>query len=490
MAFPDGSISNKQHLELHKEWLRSPMDVFEKLFNRLNISIKPILITALFKTNYDDYENRHDDSTYIKSFRIITSMSSKVYNYEVNILIDEANEIKFLEEVFLGKVNDEKFITNKDLELSFINQTYTVQPTSKDELSFGTFGPSDNLLTLIAIDKKKLKEELNDLTFFEEIYNLISIHGVKDTNNFVEKLIMDAGKNLLQNKLLTNFLSKHDSTYIFETIHNISLLRYEGSENSGNILFCLNDIELEQKIFLQQKFSIGDSDVRVIRKLSEISNDNLYLLCDGVNIFGIGKKKNGCLMPDNSFSIKFRGQGTWDVIRFHGEEEIVLMSVNYGIPSLPKSSVTQNEFANKFETAFNSKDYQNVWSFVEYAKKQNHGTMVVVTEEVNTEVDRLSNQCFSLEKTPISCPTVIQGITSIDGAILLDPKGVCHAIGVILDGISEKEIGKISRGARYNSALRYINKHLKEYKNNKCLVIIISEDGMVDVKTTKNLFEN
>ena len=46
---------------------------------------------------------------------------------------------------------------------------------------------------------------------------------------------------------------------------------------------------------------------------------------------------------------------------------------------------------------------------------------------------------------------------------------------IILDGISSEK-GTSERGARYNSAIRYVEKNKK-----KCIAIMISEDGMVDL---------
>ena len=70
---------------------------------------------------------------------------------------------------------------------------------------------------------------------------------------------------------------------------------------------------------------------------------------------------------------------------------------------------------------------------------------------------------------------MIKNITSIDGAIILDRHGVCHSIGTILDGIANNK-GTSARGARYNSAIRYVENNKK-----KCIAVIISEDGMVDL---------
>ena len=55
--------------------------------------------------------------------------------------------------------------------------------------------------------------------------------------------------------------------------------------------------------------------------------------------------------------------------------------------------------------------------------------------------------------------------------MILSPEGICYAIGAILDGLATDE-GDPSRGARYNSAVRYV----KSSQVN-CLAVVVSEDG-------------
>jgi len=76
-------------------------------------------------------------------------------------------------------------------------------------------------------------------------------------------------------------------------------------------------------------------------------------------------------------------------------------------------------------------------------------------------------------------PHEIQRLTAIDGAVLIEPNGKCHAIGVILDGLATDK-GKSSRGSRYNSAVRYVETAREKFKQ-ECLAVVISEDGMIDL---------
>jgi len=76
-------------------------------------------------------------------------------------------------------------------------------------------------------------------------------------------------------------------------------------------------------------------------------------------------------------------------------------------------------------------------------------------------------------------PDARRGAPWLDGAVLLDVQGTCHAIGVILDGrVSEQGtlVGNRGRGARYNTALRYAD----DERCPRSLIIVRSDDGMLD----------
>lgn len=99
--------------------------------------------------------------------------------------------------------------------------------------------------------------------------------------------------------------------------------------------------------------------------------------------------------------------------------------------------------------------------------------MLVITEAAAAEAARLAQQATPV--TPFLLDTdILQNLTPIDGAIILDPQGFCHAIGAILDGKATAS-GDPSRGARYNSAIRYY-----EAAEAPSVVVVVSSDGGVD----------
>lgn len=154
-----------------------------------------------------------------------------------------------------------------------------------------------------------------------------------------------------------------------------------------------------------------------------------------------------------------------------------MREVTYGHPRLPKERIDCLEFRRHVERTFaqiGSADIGRLWGLVSAAAQQRHGTMVVVSSGAEAEALRLSRQGISIEPTSLT-PGLMQRVTAIDGAVLIDPHDVCHAIGTILDGRAA-EGGDPSRGARFNSAVRYVHSCDRPY-----LAIVVSEDGMIDL---------
>jgi hypothetical protein len=104
-----------------------------------------------------------------------------------------------------------------------------------------------------------------------------------------------------------------------------------------------------------------------------------------------------------------------------------------------------------------------------------HGAIVVVSDKAKEEVERLSKQGFQIEPFPISVDE-ISSFSNIDGGIFISPDGFCHGLGIILDGLATIS-GDSSRGARFNSAIRYLESVKEKIPT---ILLVVSEDGMVN----------
>jgi len=308
-----------------------------------------------------------------------------------------------------------------------------------------------------------------------------------------EELLRVAGKSLLDTPAHAlsesggvNGGADAGAAGLFFTLNTISSLRYEGGESTGCLLLARRGHpNLEEVFALTCPTEL--SDYRAVRKLLEMTSADVSLLADGEKVYALGRQidspTTGLYDPsrEDLFEIRFVAHFTWEFN--HGGQ--TLLRARYGLPTLPRPRLSLNRLRRDLKRTFQLTDadkVENLWQVVLEASHQPKGTLLVVTTEALAEADRLKLQCTLIEPVPLT-PLIMRLITAIDGAVLLDPAGYCYSIGVILDGKASGH-GTSTRGARYNSAVRYVDS--SPYP---CLVVVVSEDGMVDVLTKENLAE-
>ncbi|WP_074594424.1 diadenylate cyclase [Bacillus cereus] len=308
---------------------------------------------------------------------------------------------------------------------------------------------------------------------------------------------------------------------MLEKIDNIANHTYEGQSPFGSILFFSSKVLksnaslIDYTIKFQSDDLVALNDAKLIRKLLELTNNenDLYLISDHEMIYGLGKINWNQLKDCILFKLDFNGLSKYNihlitvkenesnngvlsvekgkkVYKISKDLEVIdktLINISFKSPIMGVEGYTSEKFIRLLKSKYcdeKLKVNENVIEYLEKvvmsAREQKHGTMVVITdyETAVSELKTLKKQSILIEATEID-PVYIQFLTSIDGAIYFDTNGKCHAIGVILDGIAKENIGDARRGARYNSAYRYLEK-LKE-KKKKCIIVIISEDGMVNL---------
>ncbi len=280
------------------------------------------------------------------------------------------------------------------------------------------------------------------------------------------ELLRSAGKRFMYTPTGTN----HG---LFDACNAISALKYEGAEGIGSMLLSRRDHpEIYQLLKLDSPVSMRD--FRSVRKLLEVAEGNIRLLSDASCVYGFGSLRPGYDFSNaDIFTVNFTKHYTWEFV--HAGQ--VMMKVTYGLPSLPKGQLDEQKFRHDLGLTFPEiaeENVQKLWLIIHEITKLRHGTMVVISEGAQQEAARLDKQGFKLFPVPVA-PSFIRQLTQIDGALLLDLEGKCHAIGVILDGMAS-ERGDAARGARYNSAIRYI-----ESSDHACLAVVLSEDGLLNV---------
>lgn len=258
----------------------------------------------------------------------------------------------------------------------------------------------------------------------------------------------------------------------FNTCNYIASLKYEGDASIGQLIICKED-HPNIDVALKLTTPIGISQHRKVRKLLEIASKDLFLYSNGHEILGLARQKGTYdAKNEDLITINFSGSHKWELIH----DTHVMMVVEHTNPSLPRLKINKEIFDDLLKRKFlkiSEEDLEKLWNIVNTAIEQEHGTLLIISDKADQEAKRLEYQSTNIEPAMLT-DDLIMNITSIDGAILLDSHGICHSIGVILDGIATNK-GTSARGARFNSAVRYV-----EMKKN-CVAIIISEDGMVDL---------
>ena len=255
------------------------------------------------------------------------------------------------------------------------------------------------------------------------------------------------------------------ATELFVLFNQIALLHYEEAENSGFLVLCRPEWQSTDTPLIRFTTPFDLRDIRAVRKILQISEQRLRVLCAGRVIYGFA---TGVDHPD-TVTISFQKHGLWEVWRGGS----AVLQVN----ELTFTTITRDCFVGVFEKVFGTvppAEVQHLWSLVEAARRQVRGTNVLISTEAAAEAERLASQCTRLIPVPLT-PSLMERVTSIDGTVVMDTRGVCHGIGAILDGTASLR-GDRTRGGRYNSALMYTDSSLFP-----SLIIVVSENGTVDL---------
>ncbi len=261
---------------------------------------------------------------------------------------------------------------------------------------------------------------------------------------------------------------------LFERFNLISSLMYEGSEGKGRMLLAKLDGGAID-VSLQLAEPVPFHEARWARKVLQMASSDTALLANTEHILGLGSISAGTNPREtqNVFEVEFHDHYHWSI---SSGGEVLLIS-RYGAPSLPNERIPMERLFDTFRRLFPEVIDQDVDAFAalfEVAVNQRHGSMLVVASDAETEAERLSGQGTKIVPVKLT-PELYRRVSNIDGTIIIDPKCICHAVGVILDGPANEHCTP-SRGARYNSGIRYV-----AASDNPRLAVVVSDDRTVDV---------
>lgn len=279
-------------------------------------------------------------------------------------------------------------------------------------------------------------------------------------------------------------------------LNELSDLSYEGDESYAKVVFLdrsdIDNLEALNPFVLDPPIEVVPENKRQLRKLIQVAGNQYTLLCNfrkGLSAFKSLNTRylfsssvyallhNDYIKFQNAIYAEFHGKSKWTMnlgiycLFKYAKDEI------YILPNLNTSKAISS-LRNWVKS-----DIGALTEIVTTAALQSKGTMLVIGKNaisIQDEAKRLAkyNRAFLAEK-PIKLTglrTLLNSITSIDGAVFVDTECNCYAIGVILDG-KASEFGDAGRGARFNSAVSYVN---GSEANCEFSAIVFSEDGDVE----------
>lgn len=260
-----------------------------------------------------------------------------------------------------------------------------------------------------------------------------------------------------------------------DVIRKISYQHYEGSEVCASIYFAdeyvCNKLKKQKKngwVWINEKDDSTkdmskDENISSVRKMLEIcSNGNALLVrteMDGkCPIVAVAKEPTLC---DVSllYILRFSGRGEWTLC----VSEEVILEYREGVYCINKQHF-ESEIAGKVAQIdlIKEENQQKFMSVFDCLYQCPHGALMIVGEVdvIQKEVERLSHlhkgtMIEELDLKETENLSLVQGLASIDGAVMVDYDGLCHGFGIILDGETIIE-GDVGRGSRYNSAKNYV----------------------------------
>jgi len=300
-------------------------------------------------------------------------------------------------------------------------------------------------------------------------------------NRSLFDIVLEAESNRILNT--QPFINVKKLGINLKLIMTLSEEKYEKAECYGFLTFVDHSYDLtDMDVEFAESYEYDIAEVRNIRKFIETTSEDYQLIVCDNKIIGIGKVLNATLKVN---------------IIIKGAKRITITSENEEAHFINDQYITNYfdnkkiEFTEKFKSVFNKYPCISVCDIYDEVTQQNRGTTLIILDKAKAdyEANRLSgvNRGTKIKyNKKKQNKALLRGLTSIDGAMIIDEYGYCYGIGYILDGKAIVK-GRNERGARYNSANNYIAIQ-KDGNEGKGIAVIVSEDKGIDIIFTDDDF--
>jgi hypothetical protein len=252
----------------------------------------------------------------------------------------------------------------------------------------------------------------------------------------------------------------------------VSLL-YEGRPNGGRLVIAPEgDPAVTVEVGLADPVPLRDK--RHLRKLLEPTGAGMAQLMRDRDVYGLGTITDAdTSSPGKISEITIGSSGTWHL----SQAATRVLTVQDALPKLPHPQLDYSLLEDTITRTLQGADLSRLKDLASAASRNRHGAMLIISSDAEAEASRLAPQATKTVPRPLA-PQAMQQLTNMDGGVLIDPHGHCHAIGVILDGTAAGN-GDPARGSRYNNAVRYLSSN-----SPPAVVLSCSSDGDITILPT------
>lgn len=400
----------------------------EDLFNRLDRGLEPnVFIIGFLRTNRVDRQPICIDPEVIDfsldEFRQINQVAEKILD------ADERKDM-FYTGAGMQEEMDQR-LRNKSFRLG-IEEILNTSVNKGDKISFVSESVMvDDFEVFVVLQlNKAVYDTQNHLTTEK------NEQGLKISRSLLEKLVEvflleksnslyfpNPGKNLsgdgrrsdeLLREAAFNFMytiSVKGKAFeglhgLFDACNKLSIARYEGAENQGHIIVTQKDhSSIEMVSVLEIPFTFRD--FRKVRKLLQLSSNELGMVCNTHQVIGLGKIKESYDSSSESvFNVHFKGIHCWDV----SHNNNVIMRMRYGIPDFETELINKQRFLSDAQRIFSGVEPQNLQNLLTLAfaiSKQANGALLIISDKAHEESMRLSTQCFPVKPERLSVESLL-----------------------------------------------------------------------------------
>lgn len=278
-------------------------------------------------------------------------------------------------------------------------------------------------------------------------------------------------------------LTNNENLMLFSYIEDLSKLTYEKKKLQGLVLFYpSNEIEnVDFQFRFTEKKEFSKKNIKLVRKLLELTDENSGLVCDTRYIYGVGHKSKEI----KYYALSFFSNNSWQL---KSSNKIILNYKNNKEVTINSEQLLMDELKNSFRTVFEKDiDDDNFSEAIKQLVKENNGTILVISTKAKNLISEYEDLCIRIEPEQLTKKN-IRKLSAIDGAIITDENGICYGFGVVLDGLDTRN-GNPARGSRYNSSERFFafrKRNLVEKNDEKLLVFVLSDDGNYNIFPPSN----